>query len=77
MVELFWKISEMTRYFGVKCTTCHIPIALAVHKPDEGTDYQVPLESIPCPECGSWHMYRSDDCLFFDGPDGLPLFHPA
>jgi hypothetical protein len=70
----------MARYYGVECATCHKPIALAVYEPGkekEFTIYGVPLESIPCLVCGSRHTYDSDESLFFDGPDGLPLFLPT
>jgi hypothetical protein len=49
-------------------------IPLVVHKPgEEGNiaDRIVPSESIPCLECGAWHIYSSEDSLDFDGPDGL------
>jgi len=54
-------------------------IPLSVHTHDEKgiiADRIVPAESIPCPECGSWHIYNSEDSLNFDGPDDL-LLPPA
>jgi len=49
VAELSRKNSEMTRYYGVQCATCHIPIALAAYKPNEGTDYRVPSSLFPAP----------------------------
>ena len=72
--RLALKTSKMARYYGVKCRTCALNIPLIVCKPNEDRTpklYSVPLDSIACFECGSIHMYDSDDCVFFDGPDGL------
>jgi len=64
----------MTRYSGVKCATCEEPIPLARYNIDEGrkiTFYVVPLAAVPCPYCGSSHLYASPDAFYFDGPDDL------
>jgi hypothetical protein len=64
----------MPRYYGVKCKTCGTNIPLVAREPGEGRNtavYSVPLESIPCLECGAWHIYSLEDSLEFDGPEGL------
>ena len=64
----------MTRYYGVKCATCGMNIPLVVREPgEEGNTASriIPAESIPCSECGAWHIYSSEDSLDFEGPDDL------
>lgn len=64
-----------TRYFGVKCATCEEPIPLTQYEPDERKTvaFFVPVTPVPCPYCGSSHLYASPDALHFDSPDDLIL----
>lgn len=67
----------MTPYYGVKCGGCGLNIPLEIRKPKlDGKRVNinsVPLEPIPCPDCGHVQQYGSEDSLDFDGPDGLLL----
>jgi hypothetical protein len=64
----------MTRYFGVKCGTCEEPISLATDSIDESRKRSfcfVPVVPVPCPYCGTSHLYALPDAIYFDGPDNL------
>ena len=59
------------KYYGVKCLTCEEFIKLAhIKKDDPGTIsfYAVPLDPIPCPGCGSSHLYGSKDGVEVEMP---------
>jgi hypothetical protein len=59
----------------VRCKTCEAYLWLADVVEDEKgkiTFYVVPLEPIPCKECGSSHLYSSADAVRFRVDDEPP-----
>lgn len=62
--------APMALSVGVKCKTCgetiRLPIELPPHHALSEIRVYVPdLDPIPC-ECGSSHLYGSDDCFEFE-----------
>ena len=58
--------------YGVLCDTCEHPLVLGDAEPYEPSKliaYVAPLDGVPCPECGSRHVYRSDQIIQFQIPD--------
>jgi len=58
------KGTEMPKSFGVRCRKCGKHIHLADYdseNKDQITFYAVPLDPIPCPQCGHTERYDSQD----------------
>ena len=59
------------KYYGVRCQTCEELIKLAQIKKDNPNTisfYAVPVDPIPCPSCGSSHLYGSKDGVEVEMP---------
>jgi hypothetical protein len=71
-IEVQESENTMTTYYGVKCATCGIRIALGRCEALEVGKivfYAPPPEPVPCKSCGSSHLYRSDDLFPFEAED--------
>jgi hypothetical protein len=58
----------MAKLYGVNCKTCETFITVADSEDvdigdDSAMHWVVPVEPIPCPHCGSSHLYGSEDAI--------------